>query len=73
MVSGYGIQLNGIHQGNDPSGGLNQLSLYADLVRVWYGHAIFGMDGVYAHKAQIRVVESCLAGGGFLISDEVVR
>ena len=65
MVSGYSIQFYGIYQGNDPSGGLNQLSLYADLIRVGDGHAVFRMDGIYTHKAKIRVVERCLAGRGF--------
>ena len=52
-----------VDKGNDPSGGLDQLAFNAYLIRVGDGHPILGMDGVYAHEAQVRVVKGCLAGG----------
>ena len=62
-VAGDGVELDWADQADHPVGIFDQAAFQAHLVGVGNGHAVLRVDGVNAHKAQVRVVEVRLGRG----------
>lgn len=63
LIPGNGVQLSRVYQCNNTAGGADQLAFDADLFWIGNGHAVFRMNSIDSHKAQVRVVSGSLGGG----------